>query len=118
MSRFTMFLYVEGQLIQYFCFECTQSKSTMYTIKIHLPSLTVCMLLESQRWRSYLHKQYVDNILGKMLTGLKNVDKMGLNPRAYPPRVQPQKNHKFNTCSYLCLFKMGKRKKKVKEKDG
>ena len=55
MSRFTMFLYVEGQLIQYFCFECTQSKYTMYIIKIHLPRLTVCMLLESQRWGWYLN---------------------------------------------------------------
>merc|ERR1719234_415104 len=98
-----MFLYVEGQLIQYFCFECTQSKYIFRVLQY------ACK--ESQRWRLYLCKQYVDNILDKMLTGLKNVDKIGLNPRAYPSRVQPQK------CTHLILAPTSVYSKWEKEKE-
>ena len=70
------------------------------------------MLLESQRWRLYLYKQYVDNILGKMLTGLKNMDKIGLNPRAYPSRVQPQKRTNLILAPTSVYSKWEKERKK------
>ena len=116
MSRFTMFLYVEGQLIQYFCFECTQSKSTMYIIKIHLLGLTVCMMLESQRWGWYLNTmrwqhswQNVDRI--------EKCGKIGLNPGALTPQgLNPKDPQKYGPLSLS--IQNGKRNGKVKEKIG
>ena len=111
-----MFLYVEGQLIQYFCFECTQSKSTMYIIKIHLPGLTVCMMLESQRWGWYLNTMRWQH----SWQNVDRIEKCGKNrvePWSLPLKGSTLKIHN-NTCPRVSLsIQNGKRKRKVKEKD-
>lgn len=66
-----MFLYVEGQLIQYFCFECTRSKYIFHVLQY------ACCLMNHRGGACIYYLQYVDNILGKMLSGLRMVEKWG-----------------------------------------
>lgn len=110
-----MFLYVEGQLIQYFCFECTQSKSTMYIIKIHLPGLTVCMMLESQRWGWYLNTMRWQH----SWQNVDRIEKCGKNrvePWSLPLKGSTLKIHNNTLPVSLCLFKMEKEKESKRKR--
>ena len=96
----------------------------MYTIKIHnvhnqnTSSASYSMhVFRITEVGDSIFIQYIDNILGKMLKGLKKCGKIGLRPGAYPSRTQTLKIH-IKTCPCLSVYsKCGKEKVKEKKKD-
>jgi len=83
MSRFTMFLYVEGQLIGSFVLNVHNNQNTdSWSYIMH----DVRRITEGAQ---NIYLQCVENILGKMLTGLIKLKSVELNTEAYLSRVQP-----------------------------
>ena len=90
----------------------------MYTIKIHFPCLTICMLsYESQRRGLYLLFTIRWQHSRQNVVRIENGGKMGLNPRAYPSRVQTQICTQKNLPQPLSIQIM-KRKRKKRERFG
>ena len=85
----------------------------MYTIKIHFPCLTICMLsYESQRRGLYLLFTIRWQHSRQNVVRIENGGKMGLNPRAYPSRVQTQICTQKNLPQPLSIQIMKRKKKK------